>query len=430
MNTRTVVETPIPEREAQALREVGTTRIGPWTAILLSFAVLGTISAVPLFQALADLRNPAADRLAPRLVRLASDAAGTVTLLRTSGFLAVNRGLQDAVDSFETRVEEESILRDRILPPAQRVLTDFLGVGNEQAYLGREGWLFYREDFEHVAGRAFLDVEALEDSERSADPLPAIRELQAELARRGAALVILPTPVKPTLHPERFAARANPRAALHNRSYPEFLDRLRSSGVEFLDPSAPLLEAKLRSGEPLFLRSDTHWTPEAMDLVARALADRANHLVAWNRPRREFRRRETPVVGSGDITAMLKMSHIERRFPSERVVTSRVVGSDGRSWRSSPDAELLVLGDSFTNVYSDPGLGWGAGAGLAEQLSFHLQRPVDRVAVNAGGALSSRQALARALEGDPARLGATRIVVYQFAARELSTGDWQVVPLP
>ena len=90
---------------------------------------------------------------------------------------------------------------------------------------------------------------------------------------------------------------------------------------------------------------------------------------------------------------------------------------------------MLILGDSFTNVFSDPRLGWGASAGLAERLSFHLELPVDRIALNAGGAHASREALARDLEGGRRRLAATEVVIYQFAERELSQGDWRRVDL-
>ncbi|HUP41699.1 MAG TPA: hypothetical protein VM599_00670, partial [Thermoanaerobaculia bacterium] len=67
---------------------------------------------------------------------------------------------------------------------------------------------------------------------------------------------------------------------------------------------------------------------------------------------------------------------------------------------------------------------------LAEQLAYHLGRPVDRIAVNAGGSHTTRERLAQVLAGDPGRLDGKRVVVYQFAVRELSEGDWKFVDLP
>ncbi len=91
---------------------------------------------------------------------------------------------------------------------------------------------------------------------------------------------------------------------------------------------------------------------------------------------------------------------------------------------------MLLLGDSFAAIYAQPELGFGAGGGFAERLSFHLGLPVDRILRNAGGASATRAALAEEVGRDPHRLDGVRVVVWQLAARELSQGDWRSVPLP
>ena len=142
-----------------------------------------------------------------------------------------------------------------------------------------------------------------------------------------------------------------------------------------------------------------------------------------------YRRREAVVRGVGDTAEMLalpsRQSWLDPQTVSVRMVSDRA----GRRWRASRDSQVLLLGDSFSNVYSDPALGWGASAGLAEQLSYHLQRPVDKLAVNAGGALQTRLQLQRSLLAGDDRLSGKSIVVYQFATRELSHGDWRVLHL-
>jgi alginate O-acetyltransferase complex protein AlgJ len=112
--------------------------------------------------------------------------------------------------------------------------------------------------------------------------------------------------------------------------------------------------------------------------------------------------------------------------PPETVWITRVVDAGGAPWRPSRHADVLLLGDSFTNIYSLETMGWGTAAGFAEQLSRALRRPVDRIVQNDAGAFATRALLRR----DPGRLTATRVVVHQFATRELSFGDWQVIPIP
>ena len=50
--------------------------------------------------------------------------------------------------AFETALEDSQPWVVRLRPPAQRVLSAWLGAGNERVYIGRDGWLFYRPDVE------------------------------------------------------------------------------------------------------------------------------------------------------------------------------------------------------------------------------------------------------------------------------------------
>ncbi len=71
----------------------------------------------------------------------------------------------------------------------------------------------------------------------------------------------------------------------------------------------------------------------------------------------------------------------------------------------------------------------GVGAAWCEQLSYYLGRPVDRLALNSGGALNTRQRLAQDLATGNDRLAGKKVVVYQFAMRELAIGDWRLIAL-
>ena len=74
-------------------------------------------------------------------------------------------------------------------------------------------------------------------------------------------------------------------------------------------------------------------------------------------------------------------------------------------------------------------MGWGDSAGLAEQLSYELGRSVDRISQNDEGAHASRGVLATELRRGDDRLDGKRVVVFQFASRELAQGDWRVIDL-
>jgi alginate O-acetyltransferase complex protein AlgJ len=215
---------------------------------------------------------------------------------------------------------------------------------------------------------------------------------------------------------------------LYNASYGQFLGRLKGEGVMVYD-CAPTLAERARTG-PQYLATDTHWRPEAVQTVAAGLAGFLNGKGVLPPARNDAFARAAPVTvtNRGDITAMLKLPAAYPRFSGETAVLEPVLRREA-NWAVDPAADVLLLGDSFSNIYSLPDLGWGTGAGLAEQLSFALQRPVDRIARNDSGAYATREILARELARGVDRLAGKKVVIWQFAARELAHGDWKPVEL-
>jgi alginate O-acetyltransferase complex protein AlgJ len=424
---------PPTSAEAEALREVGQTAVRPAVAWLLIVIFLATIALVPILEPLEQARDAGGEGgvdLAAVWRGLAESGSAALELGAEGQWLAANRRLLAAVEDLETRLEEDSWLRHRLLPATQALASARLGLGNEQAYVGRDGWLFYRPDVDHVTGPGFLSDD---DVRLRPDPRTALLDFQRQLSRRGIRLLLLPTPVKPSLEADHFSRRhaVAGGAPIQNPSFPALLAALRQGGATVLDPSPLLADAKARQGDPQYLRTDTHWTPAAVDLVAFELARRVDAMAALpERSPAGFVRREAIVDGRGDIAAMLRLPAGSSLYPPQRVTIQRVVGWDAGPLPPAASPEILLLGDSFSNVFSDPALGWGSGAGLAEQLAYHLQRPVAKIALNAGGPSATRQAFSRQLAADGSRFAALKIVVYQFATRELTFGDWQTVSLP
>lgn len=425
-------------REDEAKLALEHTNVTPLLARVLCLLFLLTIALVPTLQSIAKARQHQA--IPPALEHLGA--------------------IPDAPElkRFEISLERESVASQWILPRAQSVLAR-LGAGNEQAYIGRDGWLVYRPDVDYLTGTGFLQARVLKTraqggaSDQAAvqpDPVAAIVRFRDQLAQRGIRLVLMPTPLKPmlqpeTLQPETLQARTlvaphEYSQALQNPSYARFLQQMAQQQIVVCDPTARLEQAKLRTGQAQFLTTDTHWTPDAMQTAATALADsiRQNvELPAQSQTR--YSRRAQIQSNRGDIAAMLKVSS-DGLFPPQQVTTRQVLALSvqesgvqapgGAIWKPSLSADVLLLGDSFTNIYSKGAMGWGRGAGLAEQLSFELRRAVDVIAVNAGGASSTRRQLRDDLLRGRDRLAGKRVVAWQFAMRDLANGDWQFIDLP
>lgn len=426
---------PPPSREEQANLEVGHTTITRPQIIFLVVMFLAVIIAVPLIQHISELRTGATPqaydilRAGPPTAYAYHNTNGPVW----SKVWAANNELVRHIESYEDALEDASWLSRAARRPVQQTLTGLLHAGNEKVYTGRDGWLFYRPDIDMLTGAPFLDPRQLtrraaSSSEWSAppqpDPRPAILSFHQQLKDRGITLIIVPAPAKPTIHPEKFAPAL--AAPLHNPSWPILRQQLEKSGVLIFDPADTLVAAARSTRQPQYLATDTHWTPAAMDAVAADLAAfLRTHVPDLPAPdRTRFSQRDINITNTGDIAAMLDLPQGSTLFPPQ-TVTIQPVQLDQRPWARDPAAPLLLLGDSFTNIYSFDALNWGQHAGLAERLSFHLATPLDVLARNDAGSHATRADLAR----NPARLAHKRVVIWQFAARELAHGDWQAIDL-
>jgi len=326
------------------------------------------------------------------------------------------------------------------LPPTQEILVD-VGNGNEKVYVGRQRWLFYRPGIDYCTGPGFLDPRQIARRAESGtewrpdpqpDPRAAILQFHRQLAERNIRLVVMPIPDKATIHPERFSSRYDgQRIGVHNPSYGQFLRELEAAGILVCDMTDTLTQFRDRSGNAVYLATDTYWRPEAMELAAAELARLIEEKIVLSGTAVDRDWRQTPqiVKNLGDIATMLKLRK-NLGVLDEDVVTIRpVTDAAGVPWRPDPAAEVLLLGDSFANIYSLDMMNWGGAAGLAEQLNFALHRPVDTILRNDEGAYATREMLRRELAQGEDRLADKKVVVWQFAARELAVGDWKLLDM-
>ncbi len=435
------------EASRQPLPEIARTDVRPAVARVFVAACGLSLLLVPVFQH----ALPSGDEWGLRAGPFADFAAaiGAMDDAPSAGsagawerFFDVNRGLKQHMDDFERDLERASHVHEQAYPVVQWLLLAYGGAGSERVYPGRSGWLYLRAGFDYLTGPPFLDAAILERRRRGApawrpppepDPRPAILDFARQLVLRDVHLLILPAPTKAMVHPEPLAASFGgaPGEALHNPSFEAFRAEIEAAGVTVFDPAPVLVRARRETGHDQFLRTDSHWSPEGLDALASALADRIRGLdLPFEGTAAPWRRQERPVEGAGDMARILLLPPWQKVLAPQIAAAQRVVSAAGKPWRPDPRAEILLLGDSFANVYSQPDVGWGRAAGLGEQLSYYLERPVDRLAINAGGASGTRRRLAEELTAGKDRLAGKRLVIFQFAVRELAVGDWQLVELP
>ena len=111
-------------------------------------------------------------------------------------------------------------------------------------------------------------------------------------------------------------------------------------------------------------------------------------------------------------------------FPPENTTAYRILDEAGEPYADSDDAQILLLGDSFSRIYQtdEP-----EAAGLIANLAFELHTPLSSIVNDGGASTLVRQELARNLE----ILKGKRLVIWAFAERDLRFGmkGWEKIAL-
>lgn len=426
---------PTPETSRQLSREqeaeiaLKHTAFTPGAATLLVALFVITIAIVPALQLATELRGGKLRmfevfRVLPNWTDIAAVRNGSdVWQLLPHA---------EELKTAEKALESESVVSESLLPIVQSFLTGKLRAGNEQVYLGRDGWLFYRPDVDYVTGPPFLDPAQMKRRAHAAgveaDPVKAIVHFRDQLAARGIELIVMPVPTKATIEGEKLSERVRESTELQNTSFAVFKATLDGAGVRIFDPAESLVQRRAATKDhAAYLQTDTHWRPETMQFAAEQLA-RSLQLAPRKIGRAlDFAPKE--ITGVGDIARMLKLPETQQLYPSQKVTVQQVAAGNGL-WRPDPDADVLLLGDSFANIFSLEALGWGEAAGFAEHLSAALGgRALDCILRNSDGAFATREMLARELARGRDRLAGKKLVIWEFAARELAFGNWKLLEM-
>jgi alginate O-acetyltransferase complex protein AlgJ len=126
------------------------------------------------------------------------------------------------------------------------------------AQIGSSGVLFSNEEFETSP----------KTPDRIASAIRHIADVNALLKSRGITLIIAPLPLKADIESRHLGQLRLP-SELQER-YPKVLAALAATGVKTVDLRGRFLLAGQET--PMFLASDTHWTPDGAATAAEALA--------------------------------------------------------------------------------------------------------------------------------------------------------------
>jgi len=346
-----------------------------------------------------------------------------------------NPNMRDHLRSFETEIEKAPIA-EAIRRQTQEKLTAWFGEGNTKTVLGNQGQFYLRAAIDGLVGYGPLKPEpdsVMKDPDRPVwtPPLPVIEKFASQLKERGIELMLVPMPVKPMIYPEDIGTVASTGPVLH-RDQEKLYAELREAGVEVLDLS-DLFWSMKKDGQ-VFLKQDTHWTQSTMQRAAEEVANKIKSRPWFTDAKGELEVGEETLQRKheGDQVKMLDLAKPGKLFDPEtqslKIINDR---SSGLRVRTDPQSSIVLLGDSFVNIYDDPGIGFGdpdwlatddndieplIGAGFAQHLAAELQTPLDTISKNGGGATQVRKEFAKRPDNV---VRAKKLVVWLIASRDL-----------
>ena len=301
----------------------------------------------------------------------------------------------------------------------------WLNDGGEKVVVGKSGWYFYKPGLQYKLARRDLT----KATSATNDPIRAIVNFRDQLAARGIRLIVMPVPDKESIYPDHLSSRAEFLRGILAPQTENLFTKLRAVDVEVIDLFKSFREARKQetssSTEPLYLLQDTHWSPRGVKLAAQTAAHRLTELGWIKSGSVQYDERPVTVQRLGDVVRMLQVPAIERRLTPETVQCAQVVHhASGELYKDEADAEILVLGDSFTRIYQQD---QPTAAGFVAHLAKELQRPLISLVNDGGGATLVREELS----GRPAFLKGRKVVIWEFVERDigLALKGWKPVKI-
>lgn len=301
--------------------------------------------------------------------------------------------------------------------------------GDTAIVKGLDGWLFLKEELQHVRSGKFWGPEAelvsRTKNKKYADPLPEIVAYDKLLKEKGITLYLMPVPPKVLVYPEKLDPELTGGVAEDVALYQEFLQLLEESGVRSINLLPILLEKKDKA--QLYCKTDSHYSGEGLLLFADAAAEVIKK-EAWYQdvPKTAYQSKEQKISIHGDL---LQMSGEESG--GEELILNLVNGKEsGEPVKDDRKSPVILLGDSHTLVFSAGGDLHAKGAGLFDHLSAQLGFGVDLLGVRGSGVTPARIKLYQRSKTDAEYLKGKKVLIWCFTARDFTgIGGFKKIPV-
>jgi alginate O-acetyltransferase complex protein AlgJ len=326
------------------------------------------------------------------LVLLATVAVGLVLTVAGGGWrdTQTSKPLLDGERSkaLETSLEKAFPLRQAAIDVWGSLEFGLFGNGRKGVLVGSDGWFYSSEEFERPKN---FDSEI-------ASKLKYVTQVKTALENAGIKLAVVLVPAKARVYPEHLGRYVRPK--YWDDVYAKFLAGLNAKGV-----IAPNILNAVKVRDAMFLKTDTHWTPQGARVAAHAVAQVV-------KPQLEFQSQvfsEKPgkaATHEGDLLKFIPLAGFSQKPAPDQLQTPTVEGTEsaGTGLFGDTKIEVALVGTSYS---ANPKFNFDGA------LKLELQADVLNLALEGKGPITPMREFLKAL---PENL---KLVVWEIPERFL-----------
>jgi alginate O-acetyltransferase complex protein AlgJ len=205
------------------------------------------------------------------------------------------------------------------------------GEGRKGVVVGKDGWLFTVEEIEMQR-----DMDARVDSH-----IEMMISTKEQLQRSGIDLIVALLPEKADIYSDKLKSHSDVPLP-----YKAIREQMLARGLVVPDLREAMLQQK--DAQQLFLRTDTHWTPEGANLVAKTLADSLN----VNGGNTYELTKANPKTIVGDLSTYLSIGFLKAKseFANETISSTKIsqATNDGADIFGDSTVPIVLVGTSYS----------------------------------------------------------------------------------
>lgn len=256
--------------------------------------------------------------------------------------------------------------------------------GSDGVLISDNGWLFTTEEFEWPA-------HALENYRKNMD---YIADAARKLEKENITLVIAPVPAKARIYEDYLHPYTFP--SYKEKAYEKFVKDLEGKGIEAVDILSVMQKMKKSEGHkvhPLYLKTDTHWTPHGANIAAESVAEYIRAFNLLDKQENFVSTKGKPKDFAGDLTRYVPVYMFADYIsaPKENIVTYKTTE------KAAPEEEPEDIGSALFGENVPPVTLVGTSYSANENWNFdgflkeHLQSDVLNAAEEGLGPFETMQ---------------------------------------